>query len=237
MYCSNCGNQVQDHANFCPNCGQSLTQATLPTVSASSTLSTSIASSGSGDYRLVFVDRDDCSEADAENLMMDLLGYDAEDADQFVELAPIEIADNLSLIQARTLAQAFTEYGCQVTVLDDSGDIVDISDKATSSVFDIDGNLVLKAAGILGALTLVNKVTSYRRYKKTSLLERIFRPKYHVVRPRPRRFVPERPRMGFNPFMAPRRVMMQPKPPVRKEPVRHSMGGFHRRRNRNHRPR
>ena len=98
----------------------------------------------------------------------------------------MEISDNLSFLQPRTLAQAFYEYGCQVSIVDTNGDHIDVSEKATSSVYDNDGILITKAAAIIGALTLVNRVTSYRRYKKMSLLGRLFVPRYVPVPPKPK---------------------------------------------------
>lgn len=187
MYCTKCGNQIVTGSNYCPHCGTAVNTALTHAETTVPVTVPSIASSGSGDYRLIFVDRNQCSASDAEELIQDLLGYSAEDADQFVDLAPIEIADNLSALQARTLAQAFTEYGCQMSIMNENGDTVDLSEKATSSVFDEDGNLIAKAAMILGALTLVNQVTSYRRYKKPSLLERLFRPRYQPLPPKRRK--------------------------------------------------
>ena len=181
MYCSNCGAQVNSNANFCPNCGHSLKS------SLSNAFSSSIMTSSNGDYRLILVDKGSCLNSNVEDLLSDLLGYSTEDADRFVEYAPVEIADNLTLLQASTLAQAFTEYGCQMLVINEDGESIDISEKATSSVFDFDGNLLTKAAAVIGGLTLMNRVTSYRRYKKPSLLERVFKPRYHVNPPKPKR--------------------------------------------------
>lgn len=210
MYCQNCGASVSSNANFCPNCGKSLS-----TTSLSTAFSSTIASSGNGDYRLVLVDNGTCSKNNTEELLCDLLGYNEEDADRFVEYAPVEVADNLSELQARTLAQVFTEYGCQMLVMDESGDVVDITNKADSSVFDLDGNLLAKAAAVIGGLTLLNKVTSYRRYKKTSLLERVFRPRYKVEPPKPRRHRPTPPK---KPGLL--EMLMNPKP---KKPAHKSM--------------
>ena len=219
MYCQNCGASIASNANFCPNCGKSVTTTALST-----SYNTTIASSGNGDYRLVLVDNGSCTKNNTEELLCDLLGYNEEDADRFVEYAPVEVADNLSELQARTLAQVFTEYGCQMLVMDDQGDIVDIDDKADSSVFDLDGNLLAKAAAIIAGLTLLNKVTSYRRYKKPSLLERIFKPRYKVVPPKPRRYRPIPPK---KPSVL--EMLLKPKPapkPVRKAPTpRPNMGG------------
>lgn len=173
MYCIHCGKPLAENANFCANCGAS--------VHNSVSVSSSIASSGSGDHRLILVDRNECSRVDVENLLCDLLGYSAEDADRLVELSPVEIADNLSELQAKTLAQVFTEYGCQISIIDDEGEFVDLSDKADSSVFDLEGNLLEKTLAVIAALTVINRVTSYRRYKKPSLLERIFKPKYTIL--------------------------------------------------------
>ena len=203
MYCSNCGAQIVSNSNFCSNCGNRISSSSLPAEVQSVP---AIASSSNGDYRLIFVDHDECSVSDAEELIQDLLGYSAADADRFVDAAPVEIADNLTLLQARTLAQVFVEYGCQMTVIDEQGDVVDAADKATSPVLDQNGNLLTKAAQIIGALTLVNCVTSLRRYKKPSLLERLFKPRYLISRPKKR--VPYRykaPRAPQPVFKAPAR--------------------------------
>ena len=54
--------------------------------------------------------------------------------------------------------------------------IVYLSKNASGSLFDVDGSLLAKAAAVIGALTIANRVTSYKTIKKPSLLERIFRP-------------------------------------------------------------
>ena len=135
MFCSNCGKELNNNANFCSYCGTALNQASMQTVQTIP-VQTTLANSGSGDYRLVLVDTNNTNDSVVANLLEDLLNYSYEDADQLVDLAPVEIADNLSLVQARTLAQAFNEYGCDVSVLDEHGDGVDVSKKATSSIFD-----------------------------------------------------------------------------------------------------
>ena len=229
MYCSYCGHQLGSDAKFCSNCGKAVNSE-----STSLNHPVSIATSGSGDYRLIFVDRNQCPSDEAEDLIVELLGYSADDADQFVDLAPIEIAENLSALQARTLAQAFTEYGCQVSIVNEHGDHVDLSEKATSSIFDENGNLLTKAALIIGALTLVNRVTSYRRYKKPSLLERLFKPRYQPAPIRRRK-----PKFSiFAPAPKPKPVIVQPRPHHRSAPApRRNSAITHRPPTRNHRPR
>lgn len=219
MYCIRCGHQLVSGAKFCSNCGASVSEE--PNLSSFSQVS--IASSGSGDYRLILVDCDQCAKEDAEDLIVELLGYSSEDADQFVEMTPIEIAENLSALQARTLAQAFTECGCQMSIVNEQGDYIDLSEKATSSVFDDNGNLIAKAAAVLGALTLVNRVTSYRRHRKPSLLERLFKPRYQ---PRPVR----RRKPSFSMFAPKPRPVAFPRHHVKPtpSPARHRPNHGHR---------
>ena len=209
MFCTHCGKQLSSGMNFCPYCGQAVSSS-VPALSTQEVKSVPIVSSGSGEYRLILVDRNTCSAEKAEDLIQELLGYSAEDADQFVDLAPIEIADNLSALQARILAQAFTEYGCQMVILDEQGEAVDFSEKATAAVYDDDGNLIAKAAAVIGALTLANRVTSYRRYRKPSLLDRLFQPRYTPRPPKPRK----------QSWMTPRFAEPAPRPARRSAPVR-----------------
>ena len=79
---------------------------------------------------------------------------------------------------------------------------------ATSSIFDNSGNLLAGAAAIIGALTVANRISAYRRYKRPSLLERLFRISY----------IPNPPvyRRNFRPRLEP--IPIAPRRTIRKSP-------------------
>ena len=102
-------------------------------------------------------------------------------------MAPVVVGERLNANEASTVAQLLTEYGIQVSITNQSDQYVDLTNKATTSVFDKAGNLLAGAAAVIGALTVGNRIRSYRRYKKPSLLERIFRIGYKPEPPTYRR--------------------------------------------------
>ena len=104
---------------------------------------------------------------------------------------------------------------------------VDLTSKATSSVFDSGGKLLAGAAAIIGALTVANRISSYRRYKKPSLLERLFHLNYKPAPPTYKRNF--RPRLEPQP-MEPRRTIKRPPPQPSRAPQRmpgHTTGSGH----------
>lgn len=180
MYCPNCGAEIQSGINFCPYCGTSLNV----------TAAVSVSNNTQNEYQLVLVSRGTCDSATLKNLLEDVFGYSYLQSSSLISSIPVQIAQNLSDEEAAVIAQMFAEYGAEVTVLDEKQSYVDLSHKASSSIFGSDGSLLAKAAAVIGALSAVNRVTHYTTIRKPSLLERIFRP---LFRPKPpKRYVPIR---------------------------------------------
>ncbi len=86
---------------------------------------------------------------------------------------------------------------------------MDLTNNAVTSVFDKAGNLLAGAAAIIGALTVSNRIRSYRRYKTPSLLERIFHIGYKPQPPVYQRNF--RPRLSTTP-VEPRRTIRKTPP-------------------------
>ena len=172
MYCKNCGAELTRQSNFCPNCGSALQSAqnavSLPDEAAPTAQS-------SNRYNLVLVSKGNCNETMAGDLLEDVFGYTDAESARLVKMAPVVVGENLTAEEAATIARMYTEYGLQVSITDSRDQYVDLSDKAASSVFDSSGKLLSGAAAIIGALTVANRISSFRRYKKPSLLARLFR--------------------------------------------------------------
>lgn len=191
--------------SYCPYCGAEL-------VSGTGTALTLSSAKAGGEYRLILVSRGTSTQTKTIDLLTDLLGYTETMAEDLYENAPVEIAEGLSAEQAKCLAQAFTEYGIEVSVCDPYGTVT-LQNSSGTSLFSSDGNLLASAAAILATITALNRVNSFRRYSRPSLLERLFRlafrpkePPRHIRRRIPK-YIHEEPRH----FQAYRRS----------EPVRH----------------
>ena len=180
MYCPNCGAEVSANAKFCSYCGTALKE-TGDAVSVYSDMN---------EYQIVLVSRGSCDTAVLKDLLCDVFGYTYAQASSLTGSIPVQIAQNLNEEEASVIAQMFSEYGAEVTILDENQTYVDLSKNASSSLFGSDGSLLAKAAAVIGALSIANRVTSYKTIKKPSLLERIFRPLF-TPKP-PKRYVPVR---------------------------------------------
>lgn len=201
-FCSYCGCQTNSNDRFCPNCGASLVDAVntqTASVNTSTTYTNTVNTTytgyddGRSDYEVILSGLGSCATGTCNDLLEDLLGYTDNQASELIAHVPVKIGDNMTFPQAQTVAQALTEYGALVSVVN-VDENVDISATATSSLFNSDGSFIQKALAILSTITLANRVTSYTSYKKPSLLERIFRlpfrrkePPKHIRRPVPRR--------------------------------------------------
>jgi hypothetical protein len=206
MYCKNCGAEISG-GNFCPYCGHALTEAT----SSVSLLNKAVSTANLTDqYNLVLISCGSCDKTTTGDLLEDVFGYTEAESSNLVNMAPVVVGERLNATEARTAAQLFTEYGVEVTITNQQDQYVDLTDNAVSSVFDSAGNLLAGAAAILGSLTVSNRIRAYRRYKKPSLLERIFRIGY---KPQPQVYRRNfRPRLSTSP-VAPRKVIRKT-PPV-----------------------
>lgn len=212
MYCGNCGAELSAQTNFCPYCGTSLQS---PTASISLLHKAASTAKDTNQYNLVLVSIGSCSAGMAGDLLEDVFGYTDAESGNLVRMAPVVVGENLTAEEAATVAQMYTEYGLQVSITDRQDQYVDLTGKARSSVFDGKGGLLAGAAAIIGALTVANRISSYRRYKKPSLLERLFHINYPPAPPVYRRNF--RPRLEPTP-LAPRRTIRRPMPQPRPAP-------------------
>ena len=206
MYCGNCGAEISTETNFCPYCGS----AVKSTTTSISLLNKAVSTAQSANvYNLVLISRGSCNATMAGDLLEDVFGYTDAESANLVSMAPVVVGENLTAEEAAAVAQLYTEYGLQVSVTDSNDQYVDLSEKANSSVFDKNGKLLAGIAAIIGALTVTNRITSYRRYKKPSLLERLFRLNYKPEPPVYERNF--RPHLNAHP-VEPRRTIRRPDP-------------------------
>ena len=210
MFCGNCGAELTAQTNFCPYCGTALQSATASVSLLNKAASTAKASN---EYNLVLVSTGSCDAVTAGDLLEDVFGYTDAESGNLVRMVPVVVGENLTADEAATVAQMYTEYGMEVSVTDKKDQYVDLTGKATSSIFDGKGGLLAGAAAIIGALTVANRISSYRRYRKPSLLERLFRLNYKPAPPAYQRNF--RPSLEPTP-LAPRRTIRRP------EPLRHT---------------
>ena len=204
MYCKNCGAELNG-GNFCAYCGQPIAETT-PSVSL---LNKAVSTANLSDqYSLVLVSCGTCSKIMTGDLLEDVFGYTDAESSSLVNMAPVVVGERLNASEARTVAQLFTEYGVQVSITNQQDQYVDMTSKATTSIFDAAGNLLAGAAAVIGALTVSNRIRSYRRYKKPSLLERLFHINY---RPNPPQY-----QRNFRPRLNPTPV--EPRRTIRKTP-------------------
>ena len=208
MYCPNCGAELTVMTNFCPYCGSSLQTATT---SVSLLNKAAAAACETDKYNLVLISRGTCDAVQAGDLLEDVFGYTDAESGNLVSMAPVVVGENLTLEEATTVAQLYTEYGMQVSITDENEKYVDLSSKATRSVFDSSGSLLAGVAAVIGAITVANRIKSYRTYKRPSLLERIFHLGYKPEPPEYRRNFRRKIEMRED---ARRRTIRKPEHPV-----------------------
>ncbi|MGI6172856.1 MAG: zinc ribbon domain-containing protein [Christensenellales bacterium] len=158
-FCSYCGTQLVPDARFCSACGRQVASLAPET-----------------EYRLVFLSCGTCPRATARDLIEDLLGYTDAHSMQLTDIAPVEIACEMTFQQACALAQTFAEFGAEVGVYRGS-EYVDIDDSASSSVFDESGDLLSDVLRVLDTLTLANQVHTYARFAHVDPRRRMFAPR------------------------------------------------------------
>ena len=199
-YCVTCGRAVEyDDAYFCPYCGSRIrTASEIVQEDTAASILSGISTEDPIDvepvtvlepedieegYRVVLISRGTCTAKMAKEVICDLLGYTVTTATSLLEEVPVELADELNERQAVVLAQALAEYGMQVTVVDEDNRYVNIDSQATNTVYSSTGSLTAAALAVIASLTAANRVHRYRRYKKPSLLDLIFKPAYKVPQP------------------------------------------------------
>ena len=108
------------------------------------------------------------------DLLEDVLGYTTASVKNLANNIPVQIAGNLSLKQAAVVAQAFEEYGVELSVTNGE-EVADISEQtSSSSLFNSDGSFLASAAVVLATLGTVNRLRSIVKPRKPSLLQRLF---------------------------------------------------------------
>lgn len=207
MFCGNCGTPLTEETNFCPYCGAALKTRTSSISLLNKASSTAKATNV---YNLVLVSTGTCDATMAGDLLEDVFGYTDAESANLVRMVPVIVGENLTAEEAATVAQMYTEYGMEVSITDKEDKYVDLTGKANSSVFDSNGNLLRDVAAVIGALTVANRITSYRRYRRPSLLERIFHIRYTPIPPVYHR--------SFRPYISPspippRRTIRKPATP------------------------
>ena len=215
MFCKNCGAEVTG-GNFCSYCGQALTEITTSISLMNKAVSTV---NLTDQYNLVLISCGSCSKIMTGDLLEDVFGYTDSESANLVNIAPVVVGERLNASEAKTVAQLFTEYGMEVSVTNQQDQYVDLTGSATSSIFDKAGNLLAGAAAIIGALTVSNRVRSFRRYKKPSLLERIFRINYKPEPPAYQRNF--RPHLNTAPVEPRRTIRVNPSQRASQRPSGH----------------
>ena len=142
MFCTNCGIQLAEGVNFCPNCGTRVNAPVSATVQG---------------YMVMLVSVGTSNRATAAALLSRICGYTDEEALLIVDSAPITVARGLNDAQARYLAQALAEYGIEVSVYDGSG--WREWESSNTSVWDQAGGLLASVATALGLMGMGNRIS------------------------------------------------------------------------------
>ena len=189
-FCPSCGHKLISDVKFCPECGYKIAQDEV--IMNNTAVYDEEVLDENGTYKLVLVSCGTCNPSLVADLLIDTYGYTSNRAIKLVEYVPVEIAKNLTARQAAYSAQVFTEYGAEVSIVTEDNDYADLTTNVSSkSLFNLDGSLVATAAAVLATLSAVNRVTTYKKVKKPSLLTRIFRTLFKPAQPtHVRRFRP-----------------------------------------------
>ena len=178
-YCPYCGRQLSDDMSFCPGCGAAL-NSEIKSYTVEDTIT-----SNSGDYKIYIASLGSANKSQVIDLLEDVLGYTSASATNLVKNIPVQIAGNLSLKQAAIVAQAFEEYGVELTVTNND-EYEDISSSTSgSSIFNSDGSFLASAAIILATLGATNRLRAINKPKKPSLLERLFHSLFSTPKKKP----------------------------------------------------
>lgn len=195
-YCPYCGRELSNDMAYCPGCGSAVSAEERSYVLIDENANTV----STGNYAIYITGLGSAKKAEVIDLLEDVLGYTTISARNLVTNIPVEIAANLTLKQAAVVAQAFEEYGVELSVTN-GDEYEDISkNTSTASLFNSDGSFLTSAAIVLATIGAAHRLRTIVRPKKPSLLKMLFhsllgtkrRPPVHVRRtitPRPRNVV------------------------------------------------
>ncbi len=177
-FCPNCGFQITGPANFCPSCGtrlepvkRTVSPAPEPVIPADA------------QYRVILVDKGECTKALCREVLRDMLGYTLTSAGAMIDAVPVVVAQNLTRTQAVTVSEVLSEYGMNISVCDRKDAYVDFGRYATKQVFNSRGALLPEAAAVLRTLSAVNQMDGIVRWSQPDLFSALFRTP--VSRPAP----------------------------------------------------
>ena len=195
-YCPYCGRELSNDMVYCPGCGAAVSAEERSYV----LIDDNATAVSTGSYAIYITGLGSANKSEVIDLLEDALGYTTTTAKNLVNSIPVEIAANLTLKQAAVVAQAFEEYGVELSVTN-GDEYEDISkNTSTASLFNSDGSFLTSAALVLATIGAAHRLRTIVRPKKPSLLKMLFhsllgtkrRPPVHVRRtitPRPRNVV------------------------------------------------
>ena len=176
--CNKCGSKLSNSLKYCPYCGTLLGRNIKKENQDNEPDDIKVG------YKVVLLSKGSCTIKQSKELLHDILGYSLNTARELLEEIPVEIADELTARQAVVLAQTLSEYGLDVTVVDEYNTYIDFSNLQLTSVFDDNGYLMSSAVTILSTLDASNRVHRYRKYRKTNIFNIMFIPRYHRSKPK-----------------------------------------------------
>lgn len=187
-FCSNCGAALNQGANFCPVCGarQQVIQPHVQPVKPVQIViqpKNNVKEDDRSDYVLVLYSIGTCKKEEADDVLEDFLGYSDYQARKILLKAPLMIADKLTRIQSKYLAQVLSEYGMKVAVYSSRGYENFDPSESSVSVFSSDGKLSKSAELILSGLTAENKVEEFESWDIADSEKNFFVPGFKINRP------------------------------------------------------
>lgn len=147
-------------------------------------------------HDVVLVRLDSCPKDTCLDLLEDLLGYSTDLAENVVTECPALIATSLTKQQAVTIAQAFSEYGADMTIYTPDG-AIDFEGKERAhisasnysnngyngSIYKADGSMIGLAAAVIGTLTAANLISGVNTFNRPGVYDNPFRPGF-TTRPK-----------------------------------------------------
>ena len=183
LYCEYCGQKIELEANFCPYCGgpvppEQVEKAKAEAEAAAKAAQQMAAAQAAGqaasqmavnieegDHTVVIVSLGTSTKTAAKDTLRKLLSYTSTQAKELLDCLPAAAAKNLTYRQASYLAAALSQKGMEVSLYNSNGAITFDSEQA-DPVYKKDGSLLEKAALIFGALSSIQKLSSFSTWNK-----------------------------------------------------------------------